>query len=595
MRRDIIIAASALILALSTGAAVAQEPGSKEEGAVAGKTAVPRSAGIEEIVVTSRRREEALQEVPISIVAFTAAEIANNRMENMRTLADMVPNLEVRQVYVNSMPAIYMRGVGSNDYNPSAASSVGLYVDGVYRSLLAGALFQTFDTERVEVLRGPQGTLYGKNTTGGSLNFHSVMPGDEFGGHFKAGIGNYDSLEFEGAVDIPLAEDLSSRFSFMSRNSDGYVDNHGSGADAFLGEDNWAARALFQYTPGDDVRVLLKLHGGELNTDFAFPSRGLFDPATVDGRTFYAEPCKDDVLSFRCADFSGYVARGLYDVEVNGPGYEDVVMWGSSAQVDWDVKTRAGAVTLTSITAYDTVERQTFNDSEAGPYVLADGIGEDHSYQVSQEFRAAGGSGPVVWVVGAYGFLSVVDALSTFQFPPDGGLGGDYGFWTSNASEDRIETNNYAFFGESTYSVTERARITAGLRYNWEEKESRQSEYRFIEYLGSPGTPQGTPCGPDASQFDPANCPPGRRESESWSDWSGNLTFDYDVAEDVLLFASYKRGFKSGGFSAPLTTCEFTCLGGYAPGPPWDGTRGDGTMLDTTFDPEILDAYEIGM
>jgi iron complex outermembrane receptor protein len=332
-----------------------------------------------------------------------------------------------------------------------------------------------------------------------------------------------------------------------------------------------------------------------LDTDFTFPSRGLFDPATVDGRTFYAEPCQDDVMSFSCADFSGYVARGLYDVEQNGPGSEAVDMWGSSAQVDWDVETPAGEVTLTSITAYDSVERQTYNDAEAGPFDLADGIGSDDSYQLSQEFRATGESGPAVWVVGAYGFQSVVKASTVFQFPADGGLGGDYGWWTKSDSDDRIETNNYAFFGETTYSVTERSRITGGLRYNWEKKESRQSEYRYIEYLGSPATPQGTPCGPDASQFDPANCPPGRRESESWSDWSGNLTFDYDVADDVMLFASYKRGFKSGGFSAPLTTCEFTCFGSYAPGPPWDGTRGDGTMLDTTFDPETLNAYEIGM
>ena len=589
MRKN--IALNTLVLAFSAGgisAHVSAQPG----GAVAAPV------GIEEITVQARRREESVQDVPISIVAFDASEILNNRMENMYTLADMVPNLEVRGIYPNSMPAIYMRGVGTNDYAPSASSAVGLYVDGVYRSLLAGALFQTFDTERVEVLKGPQGTLYGKNTTGGSINFFSVLPGEEFGGHFKAGIGNYDSREFEGAVDIPIAEDLTSRVSFVRQQSDGYIkDHYPGGADDFMGDDNWAARTLLRYTPGENVRVLLKVYGGEIDTDYAAPSRGLFDPATLDARTFYAEPCQDDVFSFRCADFSGYVARGLYDVEQNGPGMEAVDMFGGSAQVDWDMETAVGDVTLTSITGYDKVERETFNDSEAGPYVFADGIGSDDSYQLSQEFRATGDSGPVVWVVGAYAFQSVVEASTAFQFPPDGGLGGDYGWWTLSDAEDRIETNNYAFFGESTYSVTERSRITGGLRYNWEKKESRQSEYRYVQYSETPdlGTPQGTPCGPDASQFDPANCPPGRRESESWSDWSGNVTFDYDVADDVMLFASYKRGFKSGGFSTPLTTCEFTCFGSYAPGPPWDGTRGDGTMLDSTFDPETLDSYEIGM
>ncbi|MGE3595708.1 MAG: TonB-dependent receptor [Dehalococcoidia bacterium] len=588
MRTDISIAVGAAVLSLST-AAMAQQPMQPPTG-----TPEARAGAIEEIVVTSRRREENIQDVPISIVAFTGTDASDNRMESMRTLGEMVPNLEVRSVFQNSMPAIYMRGVGTNDFNPAAASAIGLYVDGVYRSLLAGALFQTFDLDRVEVLRGPQGTLYGKNTTGGSINYWSKMPGEEFDGYLKGGVGNYDSYEVEGAVTIPMAETLSSRVSFLRRKSDGYVKNRGSGAKSFLGEDNWAARALISFKPSDDLRVLLKVHGGELDTNFTFPSRGLFDPASVDGRSFTALPCQQNVLQFQCADFSGYVAPGLYEVDQNGPGFEKVDLWGSSLTVDWDA---GESVTLTSISDYEKVRRNTFNDSEAGPFVLADGLGNDSSYQVTQELRATGKSGPLAWVVGAYGFKSVVNTSFDIQFPADGSLGGDFGFWTFSDSEDRIQTDNYAFFGEGTFSVTDRFRVTAGLRYNWEKKKSRQSEYRYIQYSGTPdvGTPQGTPCGPAPSQADPNNCLPGRRESKSWSDWSGNLTLDYDIADDVMVFASYKRGFKSGGFSAALTTCEFTCFGSFAPGPPWDGTRGDGTSLDTTYDPETLDAYEFGL
>ena len=140
--------------------------------------------------------------------------------------------------------------------------------------------------------------------------------------------------------------------------------------------------------------------------------------------------------------------------------------------------------------------------------------------------------------------------------------------------------------------------MATGLRYSWERKQSRQYQYRYIEYLDTPdlAIAQGTPCGPDpAIHFDPANCGPGRDESDSWAAISGEFVLDYQLTDDIMLYASYRRGFKSGGFSDALSTCSVTCSGSPLAGPPFDGARGDGTDLDTTVDEEILQAYEAGI
>ena len=163
---------SVAFLLLLTGGALADEPGEEQAGSQAKlsteQEAEARSApgAIEEILITARKREEGGQSVPISISAFTGAELDAAQMRNLYTVAELTPNLEIRKVYVQARPAIYIRGVGTSDFGAEVASSVGIYKDGVYMALQPGIMFQTFDMERTEVLRGPQGTLYGKNTTG---------------------------------------------------------------------------------------------------------------------------------------------------------------------------------------------------------------------------------------------------------------------------------------------------------------------------------------------------------------------------------------------------------------------------------------------
>ena len=606
-----VIAASVAALLLLAGGARADEP-SEEQGGQGALSSEPAQStepevrtapgAIEEILITARKREEGSQSVPISISAFTGAELDEAQTHNIYRIAELTPNLEVRYVLANSRPAIYIRGIGTSDFGAAAASPVSIYKDGVLMSLQTGSLFQTFDLDRTEVLRGPQGTLYGKNTTGGTINLHSVMPSDELEGYLQASYGNYKTNNFEGAVNLPINEQLAARVSFARRKSDGYIDNHGPGHDDFDGNDNWAFRTLLSYTPTENLRLLLNVHGERLDSDFMYVPRGLFDPATVDGRSFFGEPCPTSIFQGGCADLQGHVGGGEkspYDTQSAVGGFERQDLFGTSLTADLDVDTRWGPVTLTSITAYEYVSESGFEDVDGGPNLGLHAPFGGSSWQFTQELRAASaGDGPLQWLAGAWFFRSQIKNRIQFLFPPDGAIGGDFGFWSNSRGNDNIDAENYAFFGEASYDLTERLTLTAGLRYSWERKQSRQSEHRYIEYSDTPelATAQGTPCGPDPDiHFDPANCGPGRDDSESWAAVSGNFVLDYQLTDDIMLYASYRRGFKSGGFSAALTTCEVTCAGSPLAGLFMDGTRGDGTDLDTTFDEEILQSYEAGI
>ena len=561
------------------------------------------SGEIEEIVITARKREERSQSVPISISAFTGAELDEAQMRNLYTVAELTPNLEVRRVFNNARPAIYIRGVGTSDFGQEVASSVGVYKDGVYMSLQTGLLFQTFDLDRTEVLRGPQGTLYGKNTTGGAINLHSVMPGDELGGYLQASYGNFATFNVEGALNIPINEKTAARVSFARRKADGWIENHGPGHDDFNDEDHWGVRGLLSYEPTENLRLLLNAHGGRLKADWIYVARGLMDPDDVQSRSFnfldadfnFRDPfnCPTSIFQGGCAELGGHVGGGeksLNDAESPEPTMEQIDLWGTSLTADLDVDTRWGPVTVTSITAYESAESSEWEDLDGGPFWTFHYRADDFSHQFTQELRAASsGDVPLQWLAGAWFFRSNVKVRGDFYTPPDGTIGGDFGFITKLISGDKFLTENYAFFGQASYDLTERLRLSTGLRYSWERKQSREYSYQYTEYGPTPdlGVAQGTPCGADPDiHYDPANCGPGRDESDSWAALSGQFVLDYQLTDDILLYASYRRGFKSGGFSSPLTNDQRL-----ARDPETLGAH----VLDTKVDEEILQAYEAGI
>ena len=608
-----IIALSAAFVLLFTGGALAGETGAGGQGAKLSteQEAEARSApgAIEEILITARKREEGGQSVPISISAFTGAELDEAQMRNLYTIAELTPNLEVRKVYVQARPAIYIRGVGTSDYGAEVASSVGIYKDGVYMALQPGIMFQTFDMDRTEVLRGPQGTLYGKNTTGGAVNLHSRLPTDEFGGYGQATYGNYKTFNFEGALNIPINEKLAARVSFARRDTGGWMDNHGPGHSKFFVEDNWGVRGLLSYQATENLDLLFNFHGGRIKGPWVYAQRGLFDPDDVDGRSFnfigpdgeFRDPanCPTSVFDNQCASLDGHVYGGddrLHDATSPEPVDEEINLWGGSVTANYGIDTRLGPITLTSITALERVDSTEWEDLDAGPLWLYHYRADDRSHQFTQELRAASaGDSRLQWLAGAWYFQSNIKTRSDAYLPPDGAIGGDFAFWTKSIGGDKFFTENWAVFGEASYELTERLGFTGGLRYSWERKQSRQYRYDYVEYdpddpVG--GTARGTPCGSDLDiHFDPANCGPGRDESDSWAAISGKAVLDYQLTDDIMLYASYKRGFKSGGFSSSLSNSARRAR--ICANPDCTETF-DSHVLDTTVDEEILQAYEAG-
>ena len=619
------IAASVAFLLLLTGGALADEPGAEQEAQAgqlsteAAESTEPASRiapqSIEEIIVTARKREEGGQSVPISISAFTGAQLEEAQTTNLFRVAELTPNFEMRPSFSNSRPAMYIRGIGVSDYGAEAASAVGVYRDGVYYGVQTGLTFQMFDLERTEVLRGPQGTLYGKNTTGGTVNLHSRMPGDEFGGYFKASYGNYKTFNFEGAVDIPINEKAAARVAFARRESDGYIDNHfPGGIDDLMSDDHWAFRTILSWEPTEDLSLLLNAHGGRLQSDWTYIGRGLMDPDDVHPESFnFIDPATGD---FRpggpfncpaenfgakggrgrdagCGDLRGHVGGGeksLYDVYHNSPQVEEVNLWGASLTANYDMDTRWGPVTLTSITAYESAGEDQFEDVEGNATFGFHISYWTNTWQFTQELRAASaGDGRLDWLVGAWYFQSKIKNRNDTYTPPDGTIGRDFGFRTTNVTGDNWGTDNYAFFGQASYDLTERLSLTVGLRYSWERKTSRQYRFEFTAYGDTPdvGVAQGTPCGADLDiHYDPANCGPGRDESDSWAAISGDFTLNYQLTDDIMLYASYRRGFKSGGWSTALSNSARRAR---------DPATFGAAVLNTTVDEEILQSYEAGI
>ena len=268
------------------------------------------SSILPEVVVTAQKREEAIQDVPITITAFSSDDLRFHHLVNSNDLATVTPGLIINGPYVDSNPKIVMRGLGTDDFTQTFQSTVGFYLDEVYLGSPVGATIGLFDLERVEVLKGPQGTLYGKNTTGGAINFISRKPGDEFAVNGKVGVGNFESWEVEAGMDLPLSKNIKSRVAVKS-----YIRQEGNtknrvNNDTLNDADQQASRAQVEYTPNERFKALLVVDGFFNNSD------GLVGQQ-INGR-------------FGGADFLGYqdTDNDNYAGEYTRRGADRIDMWG---------------------------------------------------------------------------------------------------------------------------------------------------------------------------------------------------------------------------------------------------------------------------
>jgi len=495
---------------------------------------------VDEIVVTARRTEESLQRVPASVSAFTGVSLEKQGVDDITDIEGRVPNLNLVQGRGSSDATnIFIRGIGQPDALQTFDPAIGVYVDDVYYSRIRGTQFELLDLERVEVLRGPQGTLYGKNTIGGALKLVTRKPDDEFRLFGSATIGTYNQFEGRASVSGPLAEDLSAGFSVMRAVRDGFVEDPSNGRE-YNDRDVTAGRAQLAWERGDfrldlsaDITVqdtALTVGRAEARlyrTDFVF-GQSTLQPAPAPGSEF---------------DFRTRTTPGL-------PNSTELTHWGISATGTWNI---TDTLTLKSITSYRELSYDDFIDIDATQFELGDVFVGVDQRQTSQEFQLNWEAGDWTVVSGLY--LLREDIVSHQEAYADdlfSFFGAPLGF--TRFIDDDLRTDSMAIYVNGTYQWTEQLRLTLGARLTHEEKDYfRTTTVDWSAVL------------PDSTFAFTIN--------DSWRDFSPMASLDYQLTEDVMVYGRIAKGFKSGGFNG----------------------RANNPGEEFPYDPETVVSYELGV
>lgn len=479
--------------------------------------------GLERIVVTAQKRSQSIQDVPISIATLNGEQFESlfSGGGDILELAVRVPGLYAESSNGRVAPRFYMRGLGNTDFDLAASQPVSVIMDDVVMENVVLKSFPLFDIQQVEVIRGPQGTLFGRNTTAGIIKFDSVKPSEDFDAYVKASIGSYNTRNIEAAVGGGLTDNLAGRFSVLSQKRDDYIDNIASDeGDAIGGFNELAWRAQLLYTPTDELSILAKVHGRDLEGTASIFRANVFTPGSNNLNENYQ---RDQVI------YDGNLEGNGFD---NNPQAYDSL--GGSVKIDYDF----GDFTLTSISAYEETEGFSLGDIDGGfgslavftpdprpgiiPFDAVTKDNLDNLEQVTQELRFASDTDDALsWQLGVFYFDSSFDVTST-----DGYFG---------ASTVSHENTTWAVFGQASYDVSDKLSITGGVRYTEDEKSlvvGQQNVNGFALVTG------------DASiqDYDPVNVDDGQTSFE--------LSANYKLSDDVSLFARFANGFRAQSIQA---------------------------------------------
>lgn len=470
------------------------------------------SQGLEEIVVTAERREASLQQTPISIAAFSPNDLERSHIQSSYDLQMHTPGLVMSSGLAQGQ--MFIRGIGSGNLGIGADPSSSVHADGVYKPRASAALTEFYDVERIEVLKGPQGTLYGRNTTGGTINVISKKPTDDLEGHADAMYGSHEKFRFRGMANIPVSDGVAARFSVIRTKSDGYSTNLSPALDPvsptppdkYYNEDLTAIRGALRVDIGDSAEWNLIASGSR---DRGTRSMPLFIvPGTTGPQV----------------DAGAIVTGEHFRTRLTFTPWEKNDEWSLSSTLDWDL----GAIAFKSLTSYAESKQDTYDDVDASEINSAFQRTTGNNEVFTQEFQIRSNSNDdLEWIVGAFYLhedaVQSVD-LFVFQNAPS-----PVGFLIDASAK----TSALAGFGQASYSVTDKLRITAGLRYSWERK-----KHTGDALLGStPGEP-GMVVGPAVV------------ERNSWNAWTPKFGIDFFATEDIMLYVSASRGFKSGGYNS---------------------------------------------
>ena len=517
--RSSLLTCSCLAALAGPGAALAQST----------TTAPSSGAALEEVVVTAQRRVESAQDVPISITVHSAERVEAAAVQSLPDIARITPGLQFQAVGAASVP--YLRGVGAPTTAAGTESTVALVVDGVYISAQAASLMALANIEAVEVDRGPQGTLFGRNATGGVIQIRTKRPGAERKLDLRAGYGNYDTWEGAFYGSVPLTEDLAADIAIYARDQ-----NKGFGTNLFNGDDvytsyDYTVRSKWFWQVGDETEVTFIADYEKLRAQTGFATRlPRLGELGLDqrGRGGF--------------QFSG----GFYDVNLNFDSFNVTETRGASL----DVLQGLGFADLRSITAYHKQDFEGHVDFDLGPNHGSHQINLPDQRTFTQEFQllSPDTNGRLQWVLGAYLYrdLSRYDPLNIDY--PAGALLSDTNIVTKQ------KTNSWALFGQGSFKLTDATQITIGARHTEDER-------TFVGQQVSAGPLPG---------------PLLQRGHKTFQKQTYRFAIDHRVLDNVLAYASYTRGFKSGFFN-PQT---------FQP---------SNSPVAAVILPETLDALEVGL
>ncbi len=442
------------------------------------------AAVLEEIVVTAQKRAQSVQDVGIAVTAYTSDQLKALGYDNAQQITAQAPGVTTIQPNGPSSFFISIRGVSQNDFSGDHQESpVAIYIDEAYISAASGAGFQLFDMERVEILRGPQGTLFGRNATGGLAHYITRKPSNEFEGYVDLTVGDYDQVKVEGAVGGSLTDAVSARVAFSRNKHDGYIDNR-IGTDLNNGDD-WAVRGHLNIDFNDDVSLLLSARAAEQDIDSGFfkHSSARQNPLTGLGEDFDGLDLQDegDSLAQSYRDPSGDVHSGEYNLI----GHNQLESSGMTARLSW----RFDNFELVSITDFWQLEKDYLEDSDASPNDFFAFYLKSDLNQFSQEVRISGSSDIMRWVGGLYyleidGDFENGGAAGNYfgaAFPGFGLEGTNIGLYSPFSSE----TESLSLFGQFEFDLSDSFTLIAGARWTQEEK-----EFDYIQYAAEFTSPR---------------------------------------------------------------------------------------------------------
>jgi len=525
--RTILLGGTAL--ALTTTVALAQDAAPPPAADEAGK--------IEKVTVTARRTKENQQKVPASVSSFSEKSLDRIGATDVTGLQGAIPNANIAQGRGSSNATnIYIRGVGQPDALQTFDPAVGVYVDDVYLSRIRGTQFELMDIERLEVLRGPQGTLYGKNTIGGALKVITRRPTDESKGAASFTVGSYGELVGNGTISGGLTDTLAASASLLIGSRDGYVENPVTDAE-YNDRGVGAGRVKLAWDPSEDFQL-------DVSFDYAEEDAALnVGQATNTLTTILGVPLLVVPATPPEFNFETRTTPGL-------PNSTEMTHWGGSASATWDLD---DAWTLRSITAYRELQNRDYVDIDATQLELGDVLVDVDQNQSSQELQLLYAGTNWQLVSGLYYLRENI--VSHQEAYADDYLGGFLGGNTFlRTVDDDLQTTSWAAFANAVFALTDTVNLSTGIRYTEEEKEYFRTTSTFSNSALFNGT----------FAFS---------RTESWENVSPMVSLDWQANDNTLLYARYATGFKSGGFNG----------------------RANAAGEDQPYDPETLDSYEVGV